>query len=657
MTTEQEQIVKQCRAEYKAGLDFRHQREADWKLAEDQYFNKQVKSLKQRYNVPLPIVPGFVETLLSKIDDPPALKFEQAEEADYKAAQKANAFYQAESQAEDHDWDMIDIDGKKQAIIYGRAIKKFYAESTPEYKSNLEVVDVYDFIADPIGGGNLEKHRFVQQDNFFKSKEELKEGVENRGYDKATVEKLINATTADKIVENDNIYRSKQSRMMALGIDGITFNYAGQNLYKLIEAGTTWKGKRYYVLFNYETGLGVKVVPLTEVFKSNLWPFVSWATHRDLFNFWSKAPVDDIVPLAEMARVLVNQELDNRQKKNWGQRAYDPEMFPEPSQFAWRPDGLVATKSGATVTRSIQNGIYQFETPELKGSLDFVNWIDNIIGQKTGVTADAQGQSEEDKVGIYYGNMQQVADRLGLYNKSYKKAWAAIGRRYLWGLFEHLRSPMAVRLIGEKGAEWDEIKRFEVNPKWNIKVEGGNAEMAEDEIKKKRLQDIMATLAEDELMITSPRWRAETKFRAAGVDEDEIRMAFDINNEGNKEILAEASQMIQDCLEGKESKLNRGANTAFLQKILDYATDADDLPQDKYDKLMEIVEAHVPIAQENAARKAVQMMAQQGVAPDQMAQPATQQLYGAETASQPAPNTPGGTLSQSAQLVPNIAPV
>ena len=124
MTKEQEQIVSQARAEYKAGLDFRHQREKDWKLAEDQYFNRQVKSLKQRYNVPIPIVPGFVETLLSKIDDPPTIKFEQAEEADYKAAQKVNALYQIESQKDDHDWDMIDLDAKKQAILYGRAIAK-----------------------------------------------------------------------------------------------------------------------------------------------------------------------------------------------------------------------------------------------------------------------------------------------------------------------------------------------------------------------------------------------------------------------------------------------------------------------------------------------------------------------------------------------------
>jgi hypothetical protein len=43
--SENQQIINQVRAEYKAGLGYRHQREAAWKQAEDQYFNKQVKGI------------------------------------------------------------------------------------------------------------------------------------------------------------------------------------------------------------------------------------------------------------------------------------------------------------------------------------------------------------------------------------------------------------------------------------------------------------------------------------------------------------------------------------------------------------------------------------------------------------------------------------
>src|ERR1044072_1575195 len=158
--TETEQIVKQCRAEYDAGLKFRHQREAAWKLAEDQYFNKQTKSLKQRYNVPIPIIPGFVDTWKSKINKT-EIDIEQGEDADYKAVLKVNAHYLQQQNYGDYDWEMIEEDGKTQGGLYGRSINKYFAQSKPEYKSTLELVDVYDFYCDPIGGGSLENHRFL----------------------------------------------------------------------------------------------------------------------------------------------------------------------------------------------------------------------------------------------------------------------------------------------------------------------------------------------------------------------------------------------------------------------------------------------------------------------------------------------------------------
>jgi hypothetical protein len=648
----------QARAEYEAGLKFRHDREKDWKKAEDQYFNRQAKSLKQRYNVPVPIIPGFIDAWKAKINKT-EIQIDPGDDADYKATLKVNAHYLQQQNFGDDDWETIEDDGKFQVGLYGRAFNKYFAQSKPSYQSNLEFVDVYDFIGSPLGGGSLEKHRFLGQDNLFKTKEDLKYGVEAMDYDRQAVEALINATSQDTIVDNDNIYKSKQNRFVALGQDGFTHNYAGQSLYKFIEWGTTWKNQRYYVLFNYELGIGVKVVPLKEVFKSNLWWFTSWASHRDPSNLWSKAPVDDVLPLAEIIRVLVNQELDNRLKRNFGQRAYDPDVFPNPAELEFRPDGLVAVKAGTSKVQEISKGVYQFETPELQGTINTVQWIDNMLKEKSGVNSESQGQSDQDKVGIAYLNLQQSSERSKDVNKSFNKNKKAIVRRYIWGLHEHMRNPISVRIIGEKGAYWEELARREINPDWNIVVKDGSAALEADEVKKKSLKEVFATLAEDELAVTSPRWRAETKFRILGIDEDEIRMAFDKENEGNREILSEASQMIQVCLEDKPYKINRGANTAFCQKIMDYAYDTEDLPEDKFTKLMQIVEAHIPIAQENAARKAVQMAAQQGIPPDQLASPQmnpSEMLLQSQNAAQIAPNTPGGTMSRSQELTPQIAP-
>ena len=58
------------------------------------YAGKVERQLKGRSNVPLPILSGYVDTLMSKIDDMPIIQFEQTEEADYKVAKKVSKVYQ-----------------------------------------------------------------------------------------------------------------------------------------------------------------------------------------------------------------------------------------------------------------------------------------------------------------------------------------------------------------------------------------------------------------------------------------------------------------------------------------------------------------------------------------------------------------------------------
>jgi hypothetical protein len=429
-TSDADKIVAQARAEYEAGLKFRYDREKAWHLNEDFYFNKVKKNLKGKFNAPVPIIPGFVDTWQSKMAKHVNLTFEiNRKESEFRAVQKTNGLLQAQKDHEDYDWDMMDTDGKKMGAIYGRTIYKYYAASKPEYKSNLEITDPYDMVIDPLGGGVDEKHRFKHQDNIFRSREELKDGAqETKIYDPGQVSKLINATKEDVIVDNDNIYKSKQNRFLDLGLNGLIYNYAGQGLYKMIESGTTYKGKRYYLLWNYETGIWVRCQPLKEVFASNLWPWTSWATNRDTFNYWSKSPCDDMLPLAEVIRVLINQEIDNRNKKNYGMRGYDPELIPDPAQLEWRQDGLVAFKNGsAKPLGDMSKATFQFETPDLNGTIDLASYLDNMLKEKTGVNSESQGQTDTQKVGIAYLNVQQSTERTALTYESYTKCWQGIG--------------------------------------------------------------------------------------------------------------------------------------------------------------------------------------------------------------------------------------
>src|SRR5437867_2673544 len=103
----EEQIAKQCRAEYQAGLKFRHDREKAWQLIEDFYFNRVKKNLKGKFNVSVPIIPGFVDTWQGKNAKHVPVVFDQGvDSADYRAAKKATAFQLKIRSKDDYDWDM-----------------------------------------------------------------------------------------------------------------------------------------------------------------------------------------------------------------------------------------------------------------------------------------------------------------------------------------------------------------------------------------------------------------------------------------------------------------------------------------------------------------------------------------------------------------------
>lgn len=574
------------------------------------YANKKEPALKGRFNVPIPIVGGFVDTLMAKIDDPPKIAFGQNDEADFKKAKKVTAAWDRESQSKVLKLARKDRNSKKYAALTGRAVLKYYADSFPDYAPHLEITDLYDFIFEPMGGSDLDNHLFCGQMNIFRSDFDLDEGVKNGIYDPLQTRLLKTRILSNESKKNEDIYRNKQRRMREIGLDIDTHNYIGENVFNLTELCLTYNGKRYYLFFDYTTATWVRAEELKTIFKSNLYPYISWATHEDEYNFLSKAPADDIRPIAESMKIVFNQALDNLQKRNWGQKAYDKDIFPNPEQLEWRPNGLITAETNDK--RPIASGIYEFQTPDNTTiTVNLMNYLDNFLGQKTGITPSAQGVTDKDaKVGIYFGDLQQTADRLGLYNKMYAEAWSDLGARYLWGLREHMREGMLVKLIGADGIEWDELNKKDLNPtkEFEIIVKGGNAEEQIDEIKKKTKQESLSAIITNPLYARtlSPRWVVENVLRNGGWEDQDIKVALDLQNEGNQEILSEAAQAIQDILEGKAPGLNRQANAAFVQKIVDFATD-NNVSMPVYTMLMQYAKAHLQIAMENTARKARMM--------------------------------------------------
>lgn len=594
-------VVKQAQA----GLKYKENRVKEWNENINLYAN--VKSAEVgdgRFDYPLPVMSGFIDTSMSNIKDEPVLEFDHVSFADKKRAKKVTAAWQFYSSPSQMDWATVDLDVKKIAHFTGIGIYKTYFESDPEFKGYLEAVDPFDYIPEPLGVGDLWKHKCGFQDNIFRSKWELEAG---KHYNEAQVKKLI-AVCGDKDAKlNKMEHRAKLNRFMAMGLKYDAYvDYESGSNYRLTEGFTTYEGKLWYVFMDLQTGIWVRIEPLKEVFKSNKPMFVGWQTHRDAFNFLSKAPADDIRPIAYAMKRVFNEAMYNINKRNSGSRAYDPEIFEEPDLLQWRPDGL--TPATVPAGKSISNGIYEFKTEDNTAiTVNLINFLDNFVGQKTGITPSTQGQSQSDiKVGVYFGDLQRVAARFGLTNKYYAKAWHDLGYLFSWGLWEHMGEKLLVKVIGEDGNGWqEEITKDDAAPDFSVIVRGGSADLQADELKKKTKNDSLQNMANSPLYgrLLNPRLVVEESLRNGGWEEEAIKRFMDLNSLGDEDSLINAAQAIQDVLEGKEPRIYRKATLAFLSKIEDFLA-GKEIELDKEVKMFAYFNKMQPIVARNMARRA-----------------------------------------------------
>ena len=581
--------------------------------SEDLYFGIVKKQARNPFNESFPFMSGFVDGLMAKLDDMPAIEFVQQDEADYNSAKKYQALFNqtVTSPLPGAMWARKDRQCRKLAIFSGVGVYCLYGESYDGiFDLHFDVVDYYDFHSEPGGGGNLEDHLFCGVEGIFKTKEELKDGVISGYYDEQQVMAIIDFGHRNENKENQDEANQRLNRHRSMGLDPQTNNYVGVDTYKFVQWCMVYAGVRWYVLFEERTGKWVRIKPLRELFPiipqtgDALYPYVAWHTNEEARLFWSKAPADDARPIGITINRLLNQELYNREKKNMGQRAYDPEMYHDLEALAdWRPDGLVPYDSKGG-TRSAQSGIYTFQVGELGGTLDLTMFLDGYASQKTGTTTKTQQEKPSDqKVGVFFGEMRQIEERVSLYNKSFKEAWVQLGYRFIQAVDDHVTKPIAIEMMGADGVEWDEFttKDKQRNRDFKIIIKGGNEELQEAMAKNQRKAGALAIV-----QTLNPRWKDTELLKIAGYTDDELKDAYSMLNPASKELVAEAAKAVDDISAGKVPKINHSANLAFIQKLIDLAMEINDL--NIQNKIYDYVMAHGKIAAQNEARNAVSMI-------------------------------------------------
>lgn len=611
--------------QYKQGIIWR------WWKNEDLYYGKkdnvsynndtgssvaQGKEFTANANIASAKAMSFVETMLSKIDSPLSFKYLKPTMADFKRAKLLNAL--KEKDANEGDWNYKDLLGKVDAIIYGRAIFAYHADSYDGYCSYLENVSPYDFLIDPSGGGyDLDNAMYLGRYNIRKTKYDLEKGVKNGEYLRDETKQLINGSGNDANQTSQEDV-NKQNKYAYIGSPA-NRTIQDPDVYKLWEWYTTYEGERYYLLLQETSGIAIKVVKLADLFKVDkklgdaMWPFWSFAYTPNLTEFWTPSKMDYVREIFMAQSVSINQMLENGERINKPQRAVDVTSIENVADLIYRRNGVIRMKGGVDINRAFRI----LETPSINTPILVYNTLEGIQQLESGITAAAKGVADEDKVGIYEGNQANVADRYGVWNKTYTQGYKRFAVLYKNGVEDHLTMKVAVKILGSKGMEETIfVSKRDLKPQsdWSIMVESSNAEAQADAADKRNKLTFMAGYKGDPSI--NQKAIFEQGAEIVGFNRDEIRQFLDSSEYGDANLIAEAERDMENLLNKKIIEPNERANTAYANHILEYMKDhKEDMNEDVFVLFTDYLERIEPIVIRNMGTQLQTTLAKEGASP------------------------------------------
>jgi hypothetical protein len=589
-------IVTQALSEIEFARRHKEGKISNWHKNEGMYYGKKEKGEDSRANVDLARMQEHVHTLLSKIDSPLTFKFGKKKKAQLKRAERINSLKDYDSDRDN--WDIKDIAGKKQCIIYGRSVFSYSAESMDGYKPNLENIDIYNFLIDPAAGGlDVEDARYLGNYGVVKDASELKD---NKNYLQTEVKELLagNGNSSESSQEKQNA----RNRSYGSSNQSEDKENADTDKYTFWQWGTTYKGKRYYLLLNETGGRAIRVVELEDLFTSGLWWYWSYAGFPDLTEFWTPSHCDYVRELFMAQAVSINQMIDNAEQINKPQRVVDVTAIQSLAELRYKKNGWIKAKGGQA-----KNAIEILSTPSIQTPIEVFNVLEGIQQQSSGLTAGTKGVEDTDgRATIYEGNQAAAADRFGLFNKSYSFGYKGFARLYEWGVRDHLTGKMAVDILGPDGVDIQMISKrdiFRKDEDFAYIIESSNSELALSE-QKKRSQTAFFSALLNHPLIDQKDLIMELG-TTTGVEVGTMRRLLDNSEFGDEEILSEADRDIEIIIDGTLPKPNRVANSAYLQYFVDYMQDhEEDIDSETFARMVQYMEGLQEVVVRNTIEKA-----------------------------------------------------
>lgn len=446
MTWQAEDLLSKLIKEKESAEELQRRKHDDWDDNYELYRNKvRTNRLTQRQAVNIPLMKETVKTLLSKIDDPPSVEWQEL-----GGDEEKELIYQEvwNEQARRNKIELVDVLDKKNVLLYGLSAKKLNIERDGV---RGDVLDVYDIAFDPLmEASDIESSRFIIHKNIFRS---IREILADDRYTKEGKESLkIWADSPPGItasVENKKSWEEKMERLRAMGVDNGDFALfaGGDRLVNLTEHFYNyWDAKKKdwqrRVCVYADNKVMLSDDSLEELIGVEFWPFVVWSEDPETNEIYPDSVADLVRTPNKVLNVWFSQLIENRTLKNFQMHWFLPGQNYTPQTYTPGPGMMLPAPPGDDINKVIK----PVEISGLDDTLQAINAITQIVERGSGAVALDKGQAEQGtqtlgEVEILVG---KAMERTTAMAKFYRISWYEFAVK--WDKMMHANAPKFLKL-------------------------------------------------------------------------------------------------------------------------------------------------------------------------------------------------------------------
>jgi hypothetical protein len=426
-----EVIIDEHKKQKEESIKFKERRFEQWN--QNYYFFRDkiiANRLTQRQSVNLPLVRETIQTWISKIDEPPILKFESRGKSN---GDKNGEIVLNELWAYHFDklqLDVLDNVEKKVVGLQGRSFKKWGFSNGEIF---CDLIDPFDIDIDPRTNPlDLETANWIIHKNIFRP---LRKLLANPKYSAEAKNKLkLYLDSKNGLIQSATSreeFEERNQRLLTLGVSNFDDFRASDVLVDINEGyKLVWNDKENRFVRHLQIIACDSIVlynkPIKDATGINILPIVSWASDPDMNDLWSDGIADSVRTINKVVNMYISQDLENRTYRNFGMRFFNTMN----GQFT--PRALEAKPFGMYGVPGNPNEIIQeMNIQPLNDTAQQITFLKDLIQSSVAQTPTERGVNAGDTnqtLGEVQLQFQQSQGRNEVVAKNYRNAWKKSGQ-------------------------------------------------------------------------------------------------------------------------------------------------------------------------------------------------------------------------------------